>query len=1822
MSSRGGGRWGGASREGARGSGWGSRTAAPAPPAPLASPVARPKPVLVASSASSGPDGYHDDGGGDAHTGRGVGAGGEFSWGARKRSMDVAHVERAAAARREKAGSASRRGGADRLASIINRSKAKARGGSAEPGTADTAKSKVKSSPAATAAAAAARDLSTSRMVTEPLAAPGDSRSDSASGRGAAKSRGEAAAPPKPPAGGEGRGVADAAATGGSKGGEGSARAASSSGTSSRGGDDRGVRRFDLGSDNQKRRYRPPGERRSGNGDGARNWSKARADGDNGDAEGETAASTSASVTSGGRERGFGRSSEQGRWQRPGAKDRSEGSGLGSGGTRTSGGPSGTSARRSDRRERGTRDWGALGDAREGRRTFGGRRTDRDSSGRGDTSRRPAPADGDAFFSVSGSSSGTPNPAALASGSAGGSEDAPGDSAARRRPWEEEDVPVKASQAAALSPVGVAGDGMDMWGLPSDLLGAEDGGTPGGDNVGLDRSRGVVAALSADGGTIALGTPGDRELPFEATEVENGASLSVGDEVLFTLEQVPLFARRAGGANERAVSISRARPAAPAGRSSLVAAADAAAASVGTAPNTVRSASSGREGSTDDAPWHRHGSSQGSSGAAAAERPRFLPGTRKGDRERGAARVQPSPIVGVGATPRRLGGQRTPGGTDSGARYHEGRHETAGRAGLGAAQIAGAPRGARSIERGTVFKLRESYGFLQPQDGGDVQRFFHARDVRTVSRDVRAMETLHEGDFVVYTVIPDDRARRGGGESGRLRATDVYKVDSEAEQTKKYEEMRAAAEEHARHADEVTGADGAAPLTAEMESLSRWLRQLAADPDKVTLSASRLLAVCDNEDLPPQVLRQLVALLAGEGTRFNRRAARVYEGAVKSALFCSPAGIEGYISYLAERPIERNSIQRQALRLTVSAATELLRFACDVPGADRPRFEDLLARLAPLRERAGTSAQEIAGGAGGDDTTRGAAAAAAAGGARSVLPPPRAVLLKGATFGAAATRGAFSVVDQYLAALTALAHQSLAAPLRAAAKDISQRDTSSSVYVYTGVRLTGLVPSAGGVRHRLQFRPMRSVNWESSRRLRFGSTLLLSPDGFTSRGKFSLVWASVATRDVKQLRTGFVDVTVAPESVAAMVPGRQYVLLDSRDASLAVAYSTLKGLSRLNDVASSEEAEALALPQLASVVDNQPPNYLLGVAEFTFSNVCAAVTDQVDILSTWPDLSSEFDSSQSDALRAALTNRVAAISGGPGTGKSYVRSALLRLLHTNVVESRDRGPVVVVSSSGSRLNRVMEDINSFATDIVHIGAEALGSELKSRSLDALCPPPSVLEAPAEALEALNAQLQEWAGSVDIRWFDRERLRQCARPSHVSSLMTRMSEVERGMRSLVSTWLGREPVSILGRDKAVPAAKESAAWSDGDEEAKGTELDRRAVLSPLQRAGGSAVIRVAGPLLACPIPNDREVAKAEDVGDDVWALSIPQRVALFKVWAGRWAQQRLAELSSILEDFSDRVDDLHESSRSERVRVLESATFVGVTVDALSTHADLLQAAGASVVVVDDAADVTEADLVGAVGSWAEQLVLIGNRQSPRIGTVAAQAAEHLGVSVSLLDRVRALDGVFVELTTQHRSCASITGLLGSIYGEPKTSEVVQIRGLASNVFFIDHAHEEEPAPPASVCNPHEAAFVASLCSFLRRQGYQLNKVAALTFSPGQVPCIRRALRSSGCNSVTACTVDEFGDREADIVILSVARCNAAAYAGNAAATSRVIAALSRSRSGLYVIGDGGMLWTASDLWQDVLRRLQRSGCVGPTLVLEGGSEATAGAEEGAGTAET
>ncbi|KAF8332045.1 uncharacterized protein EI90DRAFT_3056359 [Cantharellus anzutake] len=412
--------------------------------------------------------------------------------------------------------------------------------------------------------------------------------------------------------------------------------------------------------------------------------------------------------------------------------------------------------------------------------------------------------------------------------------------------------------------------------------------------------------------------------------------------------------------------------------------------------------------------------------------------------------------------------------------------------------------------------------------------------------------------------------------------------------------------------------------------------------------------------------------------------------------------------------------------------------------------------------------------------------------------------------------------------------------------------------------------------------------------------------------------------------------------------------------------------------------------------------------------------------------------------------------------------------------------------------------------------------------------------------------------------------------------------------------------------------------------------------------------------------------------DVWHTTRTEREKLAQHWEQRASERNYQIVKGEFEDLRGRHEAAQrrwsELKEESRISILERADLIACTTNGAAKLTRMLKAVSPRVLVVEEAGQVLEAHVLSSLVPSVQHLILIGDplQLRPTISNYSL-SMDHPGsgsklyrLDLSLMERLSSLGYPMSQLNVQRRMRPEIadlvrTTLYPNLEDHSRVSSYSQMRGLAKNVFFLDHRFGEsgEDENSSSKTNKYEAAMIKDLVLYLLKQGPYSGEgdIVVLCAYLGQLAEVRKLLSSEVTTvlderdlalleeanpdaegsdpslstsahqvqhipvskRVLLRTVDNFQGEEAEIVILSLVRNTGEAVFGGRVASrgarsnhgtigylkskNRTNVALSRAKQGLYILGDASLLATRSPMWKSIIDLLSERDSLGSALPI-------------------
>lgn len=366
---------------------------------------------------------------------------------------------------------------------------------------------------------------------------------------------------------------------------------------------------------------------------------------------------------------------------------------------------------------------------------------------------------------------------------------------------------------------------------------------------------------------------------------------------------------------------------------------------------------------------------------------------------------------------------------------------------------------------------------------------------------------------------------------------------------------------------------------------------------------------------------------------------------------------------------------------------------------------------------------------------------------------------------------------------------------------------------------------------------------------------------------------------------------------------------------------------------------------------------------------------------------------------------------------------------------------------------------------------------------------------------------------------------------------------------------------------------------------------------------------------------------------LWNLSEEQKACLIYLWLDKASSGSTDACTSVAERFANARKELQELEDHHEADVLRSKKVVGMTITGAALRHDLIAKFKPAVVIVEEAAEILEPQLLATLGPWVKRLVMIGDHKQlrPQVNCYTLEKAcnrtDH-NFDVSMFERLIDNRISHATLQTQNRMRPEFVPMLQhcSMYPDLRSNldrvERHKAPGcVAHSVFWWNHGDEESPGRTTS--NQAEADRVVALALLFVQQGYQPSQITVLAAYQGQRHLIRDKLRSKlrtvwtsvtlGTDSdatalaeeIAVQTIDQYQGDENDIIIVSLVRSNKQNNIGYLKSLNRYIVSVSRERCGVFFVGDADTFHESKDAehWQYLIKLLEEKDCCSPAIPL-------------------
>ncbi|XP_061894235.1 NFX1-type zinc finger-containing protein 1 isoform X1 [Entelurus aequoreus] len=621
--------------------------------------------------------------------------------------------------------------------------------------------------------------------------------------------------------------------------------------------------------------------------------------------------------------------------------------------------------------------------------------------------------------------------------------------------------------------------------------------------------------------------------------------------------------------------------------------------------------------------------------------------------------------------------------------------------------------------------------------------------------------------------------------------------------------------------------------------------------------------------------------------------------------------------------------------------------------------------------------------------------------------------------------------------------------------------------------------------------PLKSVRWENSKRLLYGSLVCLSSDNFES-----FLYATVVDRDPKQVEKGKILIAFTDESrlkLTGIEKDQVFVMVET-PAYFEAYRHVLEGLQEQN-----ENDMPFQRYIVECNTDVHPPAYL---QENDLYNLTSITLRELRLPpfhilkeEAWPRQTVlGLNESQMQALRLALTKELAIIQGPPGTGKTHVGLKIAHALLDNR-EHWNNSQMLVVCFTNHALDQFLEGILKFLPNgIVRVGGRSNSELLKRFNIKELTSGPSS-KMPLYLRNAFRDIYLEMDKLKETIQYQNSRL-QCSlegiladsileniiSQNHWDSLHQHLGYRKGNLKSsVILEWLGLHSTGILQMETedtdgdgflGAATGDEMVLWQQDlihiVEEAEMIQADR--IIddnTDLKRGKNMAYSEwhfrnMQESMLAMNLEQDkgepeqpeeewmyqrqqkrkminkmkRELSKSETMSEEeeknvlhIWALSMQDRWRLYRLWVVRYRADIRTGTVPLEDEYQQAVDRYNELKHEQTRFILQRAKVIGMTTTGASKFRKVLQEVRPRVVIVEEAAEVLEAHIITTLSQACQHLILIGDHQQLRPTSTVYDLEKNYKMGVSMFERLVGMRLPFVRLNQQHRMRPEIARLL-------------------------------------------------------------------------------------------------------------------------------------------------------------------------------------------------
>ncbi|KAL2160979.1 hypothetical protein VTH06DRAFT_8691 [Thermothelomyces fergusii] len=612
-----------------------------------------------------------------------------------------------------------------------------------------------------------------------------------------------------------------------------------------------------------------------------------------------------------------------------------------------------------------------------------------------------------------------------------------------------------------------------------------------------------------------------------------------------------------------------------------------------------------------------------------------------------------------------------------------------------------------------------------------------------------------------------------------------------------------------------------------------------------------------------------------------------------------------------------------------------------------------------------------------------------------------------------------------------------------------------------------------------------------------------------------------------------------------------------------------------------------------------------------------------------PDLkdSTRLDESQLLGLHRIISKELAIVQGPPGTGKTYTSVEAIKVLVANR-RRRNGPPILVAAQTNHALDQILIHCIDAGANVVRIGGRTQSDLIKPYTLYQVRQKCGRNQIPADnKCRSIDARRQENVKKIkelvdslfSDSLLDPQTLLEFGiiTAEQYDSLCDESMETHEAMNEHgpFALWLGDSLIPARIRDERHPTQLElseaearknlpECEWEDEDLENIAYDEDE--------------LYRLRGPIIPLKhVWSGKDPASLTNWGravtralrnQDLFSIDPDLRGAVYQYFQARLLEAMTPKFAELIAENVNLCKQRKAFKFLGNTQVVDKQRIdiVGCTTTGLTKYRGCLAAMQPQSLLIEEAAETREANIVSALYPSIQQLILVGDHKqlAPKCDILRLGDAPY-NLNVSLFQRMVNLNMPFVMLKQQRRMKPELRYILRPFYPELYDHPSVEslnhrpdVLGMGGrNSWLFDHTWPEDVNSDFSKFNEREAEMITNFFAYLVANGNPSEKITILTFYKGQCKVLSRKLRRHASimgSTFNVCTVDSYQGEENDVILLSLVRSPQfdRAYAvGFLEDERRAVVAISRARRGFYIFGNVenvlGAHQASHDLWYKI-----------------------------------